>query len=104
MGLTRRDKIARMLLIWTAIAAVALLLAGCVRVVGWTRRRWRGPKLGQPVEWTPCRVASGSVKLPGGAMCGKLAVPVDYDHPGGDVADAGDDSFSRRPGTKSARW
>ena len=34
MGLSRRDKIAHMLLIWTAIAAVALVLAGCVRVVG----------------------------------------------------------------------
>src|ERR1700744_5255989 len=34
MGLTRRDKIARTLLIWTAIASVALVLAGCLRVVG----------------------------------------------------------------------
>ena len=85
MGLSRRDKIARTLLIWTAIAAVALVLAGCVRVVG-GRALMAGPKLGQPVQWTPCRSASGSVKIPGGALCGKLAVPVDYDHPGGDVA------------------
>ena len=85
MGPSRRDKIARMLLIWTAIAAVALLLAGCVRVVS-GRSLMSEPKLGQPVEWTPCRVVGGSVKLPSGALCGKLAVPIDYDHAGGDTA------------------
>lgn len=85
---TLRDKFARTLVVSTAIAAVALLVGGCVRVVG-GHPLMAGPKLGQPVEWTPCRVASGSVKLPGGAMCGKLAVPVDYDHPGGDVATLG---------------
>jgi pimeloyl-ACP methyl ester carboxylesterase len=85
MGPSRRDKIARMLLIWTAISAVALLLAGCVRVVS-GRSLMSEPKLGQPVEWTPCRVVGGPVKLPSGAMCGKLAVPIDYDHAGGDTA------------------
>lgn len=44
------------------------------------------PKLGQPVEWTPCRSSNPQVKIPGGALCGKLAVPVDYDRPDGDVA------------------
>src|ERR1700748_1871951 len=85
MGLTRRDKNARTLLIWMVIAAVALLLAGCERVVG-GRAMMAGPKLGQAVEWTPCRVSNPKVKLPPGALCGKLAVPVDYDHAGGDVA------------------
>ncbi len=85
MGLTRRDKIARTPLIWTTIVAVALVLAGCVHVVG-GRAVMGGPKLGQPVEWTPCRVAGAQVKIPGGAMCGKLAVPVDYNHLDGDVA------------------
>jgi pimeloyl-ACP methyl ester carboxylesterase len=85
MCLSRRDKIARMLLIWTAMAAVAMLLAGCVRVVG-GHAVMAGPKLGQPVKWSPCR-ASNPAKLPAGAMCGKLAVPVDYDHLNdGDVA------------------
>jgi pimeloyl-ACP methyl ester carboxylesterase len=88
MSLTRRDKFARMLLVSTAIAAVAMVLGGCVRVVA-GHPLMAGPKLGQPVEWTPCRVASGSVKLPGGAMCGKLAVPVDYNNPHGDVATLG---------------
>ena len=85
MGLSRRDKIAHTLLIWTAIAAVALVLAGCVRVVG-GRAGLAGPKLGQPVEWIPCRSSNPQTKLPSGALCGKLAVPVDYDHPDGDVA------------------
>ncbi|MBL7325000.1 alpha/beta hydrolase, partial [Escherichia coli] len=52
MRLSRRDKIARMLLIWAALAAVALVLVGCIRVVG-GRARMAEPKLGQPVEWTP---------------------------------------------------
>src|SRR6202167_1275897 len=86
MGLTRRDKIARTLLIWTAIAAVALVLAGCVHVVG-GRAVMAGPKLGQPVEWTPCRAAAGAqVKVPGGAMCAKIAVPSDYNRLNSDVA------------------
>jgi len=84
MCLSRRDTIARMLLIWTAIAAVAMLLGGCVRVVG-GHAVMAGPKLGQPVKWSPCR-ASNPAKLPPGAMCGKLAVPVDYDRLNGDVA------------------
>ncbi|MGB8388580.1 MAG: alpha/beta hydrolase, partial [Mycobacterium sp.] len=86
MGLSRRDKIARILLTWTVIATVALLLGGCLRVVG-GRAVMAGPKLGQAVEWTPCRASKPQIKLPGGALCGKLAVPVDYDHlGGGDVA------------------
>ncbi len=85
MCLSRRDKIAHSLLTWTAIAAVALVLAGCLRVVD-GHAVMAGPQLGQPVKWSPCRVTSGSVKIPGGALCGKLAVPIDYDHIDGDVA------------------
>jgi pimeloyl-ACP methyl ester carboxylesterase len=85
MGLIRRAKSARTPLIWTMIGAVALVLAGCVHVVA-GRSVMGGPKLGQPVEWTPCRTASAQVKIPGGAMCAKLAVPVDYNHLDGDVA------------------
>ena len=88
MGLSRRDTIARMLLIWMAIAAVALLLAGCVRVVG-GRPVMAGPKLGQPIEWTPCRSSNPKAKIPSGALCGKLAVPVDYNDPNSDVATLG---------------
>jgi pimeloyl-ACP methyl ester carboxylesterase len=85
MGLTRRDKLARTLLVWTVIGAVALLVGGCLRVVG-GRAVMAGPRLGQPVEWTQCRTTNPKVKLPDGAMCGKLAVPVDYNHRDGDVA------------------
>ena len=85
MGPTRRDKVARTPLIWTTIGAVALVLAGCVHVVA-GRAVMGGPKLGQPVEWTPCRTTNAQVKIPGGAMCAKLAVPVDYNHLDGDVA------------------
>src|ERR1700752_3841823 len=85
MCLSRCDKIARTLLIWTAIAAVALLLAGCFRVAAGRAVR-AGPKLGQPVEWTPCRPSNPEAKIPSGALCGRLAVPVDYNHLDGDVA------------------
>jgi pimeloyl-ACP methyl ester carboxylesterase len=85
MSPTGRDKFARKLLIWTAFAAVALVLTGCIRVVGGTAVM-AGPKLGQPVKWSPCRTTGPSVKLPGGAQCGRLAVPVDYDHIDSDVA------------------
>jgi pimeloyl-ACP methyl ester carboxylesterase len=85
MAVPRRDNIARLLLIWTAIAAVALVLAGCVRVVG-GHAVMAGPKLGQPVAWAPCRSSNPTTKIPGGALCGKLAVPVDYNQLDGDLA------------------
>src|ERR1700744_5910887 len=88
MGLTRRDKIARTLLIWMAIAAVALVLAGCVRVVG-GRPVMAGPKVGQPIEWTPCPSSNPKGQIPRGGLCGKLAVPVDYNDPNSDVATLG---------------
>ncbi len=83
MGFFRRDKIARMLLIWTVIAAVAMVLSGCIRVVD-GRAHMSEPKLGEPIEWKPCR-SLGGVEIPGGALCGKLAVPVNYDRPEGAV-------------------
>lgn len=85
MCLSRRDRVARTLLIWTALAAAVLVLAGCVRVVAGHGRRAE-PLLGQPIEWTLCRAAKAGVKIPGNALCGRLAVPVDYNHRDGDVA------------------
>lgn len=85
MAPSRRDKIARILLIWTALVTVALVFGGCTRIVG-GRALMAGPRLGQSVVWTPCRGFSSEVKIPGGALCGKLAVPVDYGRRGGDVA------------------
>src|SRR3954452_6110159 len=85
MCLSRRGQIARTLLIWTALAAAVLVLAGCVRVVVGHASRAE-PLLGQPVEWTLCRAAKAGAKIPGNAWGGRLAVPVDYNHPDGDAA------------------
>jgi pimeloyl-ACP methyl ester carboxylesterase len=89
MGTPRRGKIARTMLIWTAMAVIAATAASCTQVIN-GRAVLAGPKVGQPVEWGPCRVSGGGggtaiVKLPGGAQCGKLAVPVDYRHLNGDA-------------------
>ena len=89
MGTPRRGKIARTMLIWTVMAVIAVTVAGCTQVVK-GRAVLAGPKVGQPVEWGPCRISGGgAAKLPGGAQCGKLAVPVDYRHPGGDATTLG---------------
>lgn len=85
MVLFHRDKFARILLIWTALAAVTVVLAGCVRIVA-GHALIAGPKLGQPVAWIPCRGSADGAKIPGNPVCGKLAVPVDYRHPDLDVA------------------
>ncbi|UQX09525.1 alpha/beta hydrolase [Candidatus Mycobacterium methanotrophicum] len=88
MGILRGDKIARTMLIWTAMAVVVATVASCTQVVI-GRAVLAGPRIGQPVEWGPCRVAGGGgtsiMKLPDGGQCGKLAVPVDYHHVDGDA-------------------
>jgi pimeloyl-ACP methyl ester carboxylesterase len=87
MSLFRRDAVVRAILIWTVIAATVLAAAGCSRMVD-GRAVFAGPKVGQPVQWGPCRVSGGSdaVQLPADAQCGQIAVPVDYAKPDGDVA------------------
>ncbi|GFG75495.1 alpha/beta hydrolase [Mycobacterium botniense] len=86
MGLAYRNKIRRAALVWAAITAVLLVIAGCTRVVG-GHAQLAGPKLGQPVVWAPCRTSGGTaVKIPAGAVCGQIAVPVDYAHVDGDTA------------------
>lgn len=85
MGIFGRGWIARTLRIWFVVAVIAATVAGCTQVVK-GRAVLSGPKVGQPIEWGPCHVSGGgSLKLPGGAQCGKLAVPVDYRHPNGDA-------------------
>jgi pimeloyl-ACP methyl ester carboxylesterase len=90
MGTPRRGQIARTMLIWTAMTVVAVTVAGCTQVVK-GRAVMYGPKVGQPVEWGPCRVAGGgaAAKLPSGVQCGKLAVPVDYRRRNGDATTLG---------------
>lgn len=84
MSASRRANRARTLLRWTAFVAAVLVFTGCVRVVS-GRALMAEPRLGDPIAWSECH-ASGGVKLPSNARCGKLAVPVDYRHPTGDVA------------------
>src|SRR2546421_6180639 len=70
-----------------ALATVAaLLLAGCSNLVD-GRAVIAAPRPGTPVEWAPCKAAtSDEARIPAGAECGLLSVPIDYSKPDGDVA------------------
>jgi pimeloyl-ACP methyl ester carboxylesterase len=64
----------------------ALLLAGCSNVVD-GRAVISAPRPGSPIQWAPCKAApSDETRIPAGAECGMLSVPVDYSMPDGDVA------------------
>jgi len=64
----------------------ALLLAGCSNMVD-GRAVVSAPRPGSPIQWGPCQAsASDKTRLPAGAECGMLSVPVDYSKPDGDVA------------------
>ena len=72
---------------WTVVVATIVAVTSCGRLVD--GRALKGhPKVGAPIAWGPCRVTptDDTVKLPSGAQCGKLAVPVDYTKPSGDSA------------------
>ena len=68
-----------------AAALVVLLVAGCSTVVD-GRGVVATPRPGTPIDWSQCDVAASDVRIPAGAECGKLSVPVDYTKPDGDVA------------------
>jgi pimeloyl-ACP methyl ester carboxylesterase len=70
-----------------AAAAVLLLVAGCSNVVD-GRAVLAVPRPGTPVQWVLCQgsAPSGDSRIPPGAECGLLSVPVDYSKPDGDVA------------------
>jgi len=68
-----------------AAALVVLLVAGCSTVVD-GRGVIATPRPGTPIDWSQCDVAASDVRIPAGAECGKLSVPVDYAKPDGDVA------------------
>ena len=68
-----------------AAALVVVLVAGCSRVVD-GRGVVATPRPGTPVSWSQCDQASSDVRIPAGAECGMLSVPVDYTKPDGDVA------------------
>jgi pimeloyl-ACP methyl ester carboxylesterase len=65
---------------------VALLLGACSNVVD-GRAVISVPRPGSPIQWAACKAAeSDSTRVPAGAECGMLSVPVDYAKPDGDVA------------------
>ena len=69
-----------------AVALAVLLLAGCSRLVD-GRAVLSAPRPGSPVQWVPCAAApSDESRIPAGAECGMLSVPVDYAQPDGEVA------------------
>jgi pimeloyl-ACP methyl ester carboxylesterase len=64
----------------------ALLLAGCSNMVD-GRAVISAPRPGSPIQWALCKAAaSDQNRIPAGAECGMLSVPVDYSKPDGDVA------------------
>lgn len=65
---------------------VLLLVAGCSNLVA-GRAMVAVPPPGTPIEWAQCQTeASDEARVPAGAECGMLSVPVDYDDPDGEVA------------------
>ena len=68
-----------------AATLIVLLVAGCSRLVD-GRGVIATPRPGTPIDWSQCDAAASDVRIPAGAECGKLSVPVDYTKPDGDVA------------------
>lgn len=70
------------------VAAIGLLLlAGCSKTVD-GQARMGVPRPGTPVQWAPCQggAPTDDSRIPPGAECGLLSVPVDYTKPDGEVA------------------
>ena len=85
-----------------SLAAAMVMVAGCSTVVD-GRAVISVPRPGSPIQWAGCEpAASDESRIPPGAECGKLSVPVDYTKPDGDVAQIAMIRF-RRPGTRSVR-
>jgi pimeloyl-ACP methyl ester carboxylesterase len=69
-----------------ATLAALVLVSGCSMVVD-GRAVISAPRPGTPIQWGRCKSASSDeTRLPAGAECGLLSVPVDYSKPDGDVA------------------
>jgi len=67
-------------------AALVLLLAGCANAID-GRAVMAVPPPGSPIQWSECQTEpSDESRIPPGAECGRLSVPVDYAKPDGDVA------------------
>ena len=88
MSPDRLPRAVRTGLVLAGVTAVLSAGAGCSSVVA-GRAVLAEPKMGQPVQWGPCRPAGGggeALPIPASAQCGEIAVPVNYDEPDGDVA------------------
>lgn len=69
-----------------AATLMLLLVSGCSKVVD-GRAVLAVPPPGSPIQWTGCETeSSDDSRVPAGAECGMLSVPVDYAKPDGDVA------------------
>jgi pimeloyl-ACP methyl ester carboxylesterase len=70
-----------------ALVAVSLLaLTGCSKLID-GHAVISAPRPGAPIQWAPCKpAATDQSRIPPGAECGMLSVPVDYNKPDGDVA------------------
>ena len=70
------------------LTTAAIVVAGCSTVVE-GRARIAVPRPGSPIEWAPCEVGpSDQSRIPPGAECGLLSVPVNWDNaddPNGEV-------------------
>ncbi len=77
----------RRTVVGACVLTLAVGAAGCARVVE-GRAVIAGPTVGAPVQWEPCKFVGGAeTELPAPADCGRIAVPVDYDKPDGDLID-----------------
>ncbi|MBV9088551.1 MAG: alpha/beta hydrolase [Mycobacteriaceae bacterium] len=87
MSPNRRLPIARKAMTWTVVVATIVVATSCSRLVD-GRPLMGQLRVGAPIGWGPCKVtpSDDTVKLPAGARCGKLAVPVDYSKPDGNSA------------------
>ena len=78
--------VARKATIWTAVAATAVAVVSCGRVVD-GHAKLAIPKIGAPIAWDRCIYTSpDDAPAVASTQCGKLGVPVDYSKPDADVA------------------
>ncbi|HEU0192368.1 MAG TPA: alpha/beta hydrolase, partial [Mycobacterium sp.] len=81
-----RGRIARSVLACIVIAAAVCTVGSCTRVTS-GRAVLSAPRIGQPVQWEKCRLSPDTtVKVPGDARCGSIAVPIDYNRLDGGTA------------------
>ncbi|MCW2689885.1 MAG: tripeptidyl-peptidase Serine peptidase family [Mycobacterium sp.] len=88
MSLFRRSGVVRKTLTFSVvILATVAVTVSCSRVVD-GRAMVAAPRVGSPLQWGPCQTTppSDASRVPAGAECSQLAVPVDYSKPDGDVA------------------